>query len=49
MISAEGVETCNGGPACKHHNRVKERGYTVRRLDDGSIEITTPKGEVIPR
>ena len=37
----------NGGPACRRHNRVKERGYTVTRLDDGSIHITTPTGEIV--
>ena len=43
------TDQCNGGPGCRHQNRVKERGYTVRRLDDGTIEVRTPTGEVIPR
>ena len=38
----------NGGPACEKHNRLKERGYTVLRLPDGTYEIRTPCGEIIP-
>ena len=37
----------NGLPACPRHNRVKERGYTVTRLPDGDIHITTPNGETV--
>ncbi len=38
----------NGAPACQHHNRLKERGYTVARQLDGTIKITTPSGTIIP-
>lgn len=37
----------NGGPACPRHNRVKEAGYTVTRLPDGTFSITTPNGEPV--
>jgi|GEM_PF-7080847 len=37
----------NGLPACKRHNRFKERGYTVTRQPNGDITITTPTGELI--
>ena len=37
----------NGLPACPRHNRVKERGYTVTRLPNGDIHITTPNGETV--
>jgi len=37
----------NGLPACKKHNRFKERGYTVTRKPDGQITITTPTGDTI--
>lgn len=37
----------NGLPACKRHNRFKERGYTVTRQPNGDVSITTPQGEVI--
>ena len=26
----------NGAPLCPHHNRAKNRGFTVRRDDDGT-------------
>lgn len=34
----------NAGPCCGKHNRHKERGYTVRRRADGTIEIRRPDG-----
>ena len=37
----------NAGPCCGKHNRHKERGYTVRRLPDGAIEIRRPDGSVL--
>ena len=43
------TDQCNGAPACQHHNRTKERGYTVTRRNDGTIEVRTPTGELIPR
>lgn len=33
----------NAGTACGKHNRHKERGYTVRRLADGTIENSSPR------
>jgi len=41
------TEQLNGLPACKRHNRFKERGYTVTRNPDGQITITTPIGDTI--
>jgi len=38
----------NGLPACKRHNRFKERGYTVTRTHHGDITITTPTGQRLP-
>ncbi|MEM7092036.1 MAG: HNH endonuclease signature motif containing protein [Actinomycetota bacterium] len=43
------TDQANSRPCCGHHNRVKERGFTVALLDDGTIEIRTPDGELIPR
>lgn len=40
-------EQCNGGPACVRHNLVKEAGYTVTRLPDGSMHIVTPSGDIV--
>ena len=37
----------NAGPCCGKHNRHKERGYTVRRLADGTIEIRRPDGTIL--
>lgn len=37
----------NGAPCCGHHNRHKERGYTVTRLADGTIEIRRPDGTIL--
>ena len=37
----------NAGPCCGKHNRHKERGYSVRRLRDGTIEIRRPDGTVL--
>ena len=37
----------NAGPACGKHNRHKERGYTVARLPDGTIEIRRPDGTIL--
>lgn len=37
----------NAGIACGKHNRHKERGYTVTRLDDGAIEIRRPDGTIL--
>lgn len=37
----------NGLPACKRHNRFKERGHTVKRESNGTITITSPTGERI--
>ena len=37
----------NGAPACGKHNRHKERGYTVTRLPDGTIEIRRPDGTIL--
>lgn len=37
----------NGLPACPRHNRLKERGYTVTRHQDGTITITTPTGDTV--
>ena len=37
----------NAGVACGKHNRQKERGYTVSRLPDGSIEIGRPDGTIL--
>ncbi len=39
----------NGAPACKHHNRTKERGFVVTRVDGGRIEIRTPDGALVPQ
>lgn len=37
----------NAGVACGKHNRHKERGYTVTRLSDGTIEIRRPDGTIL--
>ena len=37
----------NAGPACGKHNRHKERGYTVSRLPDGTIQIRRPDGSIL--
>jgi len=37
----------NGLPACCRHNYLKESGYTVSRQADGTIQITTPTGDII--
>lgn len=37
----------NAGPACGKHNRHKERGYTVTRLANGTIEIRRPDGTIL--
>lgn len=37
----------NGVPACVRHNLIKEAGYTVTRLPDGSFHIITPTGELV--
>ena len=37
----------NGLPACPRHNRLKERGYTVHRHQDGTLTITTPTGDTV--
>ena len=42
------TDQLNGAPACQCHNRLKERGYTVVRLPDGSIQVTSPRGEILP-
>ena len=34
----------NGGPACGRHNRIKNRGYTVHRDDDGNWHVHRPDG-----
>ncbi len=42
------TEQSNGAPACQKHNRLKERGYAVRRLPDGTIQVTAPNGDILP-
>ena len=42
-----GTNPHNAGPACGKHNRHKERGYTVRRLPEGTIEIRRPDGTIL--
>jgi hypothetical protein len=37
----------NAGVACGKHNRHKERGYSVSRLPDGTIEIRRPDGTIL--
>jgi hypothetical protein len=37
----------NAGVACGKHNRHKERGYTVTRASDGTIEIRRPDGTIL--
>ena len=37
----------NAGPCCGKHNRHKERGYTVKRLADGTLEIRRPDGTIL--
>ncbi len=37
----------NGAPCCGKHNRLKEHGYTVTRLDDGTIHIQRPDGTTL--
>ena len=37
----------NAGPCCGKHNRHKERGYTVTRLEDGTIHIQRPDGTTL--
>ena len=37
----------NAGVACGKHNRHKERGYTVQRKPDGTIEIRRPDDSIL--
>jgi len=37
----------NAGVACGKHNRHKERGYTVTRLPDGTIQIRRPDHTIL--
>ena len=37
----------NAGVACGKHNRHKERGYTVERTADGTIEIRRPDDSIL--
>jgi hypothetical protein len=41
------TDPTNGAPACAHHNRLKEHGYTVRRAPDGTLHIHRPDGTQI--
>lgn len=47
--AAGGVtSTANGGPACGHHNRFKQRhGYGTWRDPDGIWHVTRPDGTQI--
>ncbi len=39
----------NGAPACHKHNRLKERGYSVTVDDDGTIQVRSRDGELLPQ
>lgn len=34
----------NAGPCCGHHNRLRNRGYRVERLGDGTLAVHRPDG-----
>lgn len=38
------TDTCNGGPFCGFHNRLKSTGYTARRDDHGRWHLYRPDG-----
>jgi hypothetical protein len=46
---SKGGRTCpgNGAPCCGRHNRWKQKGYRVWRVDTGEIHITRPDGTEI--
>jgi len=43
---SEGGATCpcNNAPACRHDHRLKDRGWTYKRLPDGRYQWTSPLG-----
>ncbi len=41
------TDQANGSPACRRHNRFKERGFTVHRDEVGDIHIYRPDGTLL--